>query len=199
MVSSAANGYSTLLAKHREAVLEALAGGSRAARTAFAASCAEVLYPLWVLYCERIGEPAGGAVRAALDACWEWAQSGSDSGVDPARLADITAELAPRSDDSPSKLAPWAQNAALATAAALDAWSGGHVDRVAAANDRVVESLDYVVADPPEPAELEVIRTELVRQRRALSDDVSSVRADATSSEVAAFIRRAWTNRGSSP
>jgi hypothetical protein len=188
-----ADAYLTLLEKHGKAVVQGLSPASPAARTAFAASCAEVLYPLWVTYCDDVGEPDERLVRAALDACWEWAASGATRGVDPADLADEVAELAPRSDESPSKLAPWGQNAARATAAALDAWPGAAVDRVAAASIRVVESLDYV-ADPREPGDLEVIRTELDRQQRALASDPASARVEATRSEVAAFIRRRWNH-----
>jgi hypothetical protein len=75
----------------------------------------------------------------------------------------------------------------------LDAWAGAAVDRVAAASIRVVESLDYV-ADPREPGDLEVIRTELDRQQRALASDPASARVEATRSEVAAFIRRRWNH-----
>jgi hypothetical protein len=186
-----ADPYLRLLEKHREAVVHGLSRASPSARTAFAASCAEVLYPLWLQYGHAVGEPDEGVIRAALDACWEWAAGDANRGVDPADLADEVAGLAPRSDESPSKLAPWAQNAALATAAALDAWAGAALDRVAAASDRVVESLDYV-ADPGEPGDLEVVRTELDRQRRALAGDVASVRVEATESQVTAFIRGKW-------
>jgi hypothetical protein len=191
--ATVADGYLTLLERHHAAVAGGLAAASASARAVFAASCAEVLYPLWPLYCEeaRLSDDSG-RLRAALNACWEWTKSRSDSGVDPAELADEVADLAPRTDESRSKLAPWAQNAALATAAALDAWAGAGLDRVVAASDRVVESLDYVVDDPPNAGDLAVIELELERQRRALGGDVESVRAEAEVFDVAAFIRRRW-------
>jgi hypothetical protein len=189
-----ADKYLDLLDAHRQTVANRLADASAQARAAFAASCAEELYPLYPAFAE---EESGGdpdLVRSALDAVWQWAETGADEGIDPAQLADRVADAAPRSDESRSKLAPWAQNAALATAAALDAWAGEGVDRVGAASERVIEAIDYVRPSGDEPpSRLDVVGAELTRQLRALeqmanTDNVPAVREEAVRGQAAGFV-----------
>ena len=189
--------YLDLLDAHRKTVLNGLAHASLQARAAFAASCAEELYPLYPAFAEEEDWGDPDLVRSALNAVWQWTETDADDGVDPAQLADRVADAAPRSDESRSKLAPWAQNAALATAAALDAWAGEGVDRVAAASERVIEAIDYLRPGEDElPSGLDVVDAELTRQRRALeqvanADDLRAVREDAARGEVARFVLNA--------
>jgi hypothetical protein len=132
---------------------------------------------------------------------WQWAETGADEGVDLSQLADRVADAAPRSDESRSKLAPWAQNAALATAAALDAWAGEGVDRVSPASERVIEAIEYVLPSGDEPSSrLAVVDAELARQLRVLkqvanTDNVRAVREEAARGQVAGFVLDALDRR----
>jgi hypothetical protein len=68
------------------------------ARAAFAAACAERLYPLYEEYGRRTGRAEVPAARAALTALWE-DLAGHPTGTDFARLADQMEDLVPDLDE----------------------------------------------------------------------------------------------------
>jgi hypothetical protein len=68
------------------------------ARAAFAAACAERLFPLYAQYVRRTGRGDVPAARAALTALWA-DLAGHPTGVDFARLADRIEDLVPDVDE----------------------------------------------------------------------------------------------------
>lgn len=124
-------------------ILARLAALDRRSRTAFAASCAERLVPLFERYARSVGAPElGPRLRGLADAAWDAA-----SGVD----IDADAYQAEAEGMVPSDADGWlletgyGQNAAAAVAYAIRTWLTDAPQEAAWAAHQVYELADYAV------------------------------------------------------
>ncbi|WP_369401364.1 DUF416 family protein [Demequina soli] len=120
---------------------ERLVDLDRQSRTAFAASCAERLLPLFERYARSVGTPESGSrLRAAIDAAWD-AASGLDVNLETYRSE---VELLVPSDAGEWTLeAGYGQNAAAAAAYALRTWLTDDPQEAVWAARQVYELADY--------------------------------------------------------
>ena len=125
------------------AILARLAALDRSSRTAFAASCAQRLLPLFERYAVSVGAPELGArLRVIVGAAWEVA-----SGVE----ADVQAYQAEAEGLVPSDEEDWfleigyGQNAAAAAEYAIRTWLTDDPQEAAWAARQVYELADYSV------------------------------------------------------
>src|SRR5688572_21655177 len=87
------------------------------AQVAFAASCAEWLYPCYEHFAPLTDQGDPVALRGVIDAAWSVSGSETLDPSDAERLAAVAESLVPEdSDDNSSTLSPIAQNAAACAA-----------------------------------------------------------------------------------
>lgn len=126
----------------------------RGARTAFAAACAERLWPLVERYASAASLPMEDrrALRTSLDAAWGVA-SGIDADVESAR--EVAEALVPFEDDDWVLESGYAQNGIAAIAYAVRAWLSDDPQEAVWAARQVYEAADYG-AQQSQPAALRV-------------------------------------------
>ena len=135
------------LASYDEALKAALKMLPRRTQGAFAAACAERLYPAYAAYAQRSGLDDEGLVRRALDLAWAWAKTGVIEDPDPSDLVERCAGLIP-GIDAEDAIPAYADDAIASAAYALQAAAG--LDDAAAgwAAQRGTDSLDdFLLSD----------------------------------------------------
>jgi uncharacterized protein YjaG (DUF416 family) len=167
-------------------------------RAAFAAACAERVFPAYVRYSQESGRGDPETLRAALSRLWD------DLTGDPVSEQELNANakrclaLAPKEDVDPwVDSLPGAQDAVITLVHALEAsWKVGSQEAVWSARcaydaiDRFVRFDDsgmVVTANEQRLLEHPLVQAELVRQRRDL-DELLGVR-DVDVKESAARLR----------
>ena len=186
------------LAEYDLALKAALMTLPERTQAAFAAACAERLYPAYAAFMRASGRDDGGLVRQALDLAWSGAKAGVVQEDDPSSLVERCVALIPdgeaedaipaHADDAIASVAY-----ALQAAAGLDPGaSGWAAQRVTDALDDFVRSndVDATLPDPEQRVwEHPLIRTEISRReddlrRLGSASDwpaaVDAVRASAT-------------------
>jgi len=134
--------------RYQEAQLvERLTDISPWARAAFAAACAERLFPSYRRYLARAGSDDGGALRRMLDTTW-----GAAAGVPPPRgaeladLIDSCMDLIPSSEEGPPiPELPVAEDFGAAVAYGLRCLENEDPQEAAWAARRAYEAMDNVV------------------------------------------------------
>jgi hypothetical protein len=178
-------------AKYDEARIAEVCGTlDRSARTAFAAACAERLWPLVERYgsVTPLAENDIPTLRRALDAAWR-AASGSDE--DLAQARDVAESMVPFEDENWTVEAGYAQNAIAAIAYASRAWLSDDPQEAVWAARQLYEAADYgaqqssggVLREYTRAVEDELLDTRIVREAvTAIVQDLASARSQ--SSEV---------------
>jgi hypothetical protein len=167
------------MAKYDEQRIVAdLASRTPAERIAFAAACAETLWPLYE-WASTAGNAPG--LRAHLDLAWSAAGSAvPDDSL--ARAAGEAVDLVP-SDDEWSELSPLSENGAASVAHALETARSGDASDACMSARQLYEAADFLVqrgaalhtyvdpidAEPPVALALSSIATDL-SDLRALDD-----------------------------
>lgn len=124
-------------------ILSRLSALDRSAKTAFAASCAQRLLPLFERYARSVGAPElAPRLAAIVDAAWDVA-SGAEADV-AARQAEAEG-MVPTDEDGWTLEAGYAQNAAAAAAYAIRTWLTDNPQEAAWAARQVYELADYAV------------------------------------------------------
>lgn len=119
---------------------------SAAHRVAFAAACAEQLFPLYRWFAVRTGQGQPSVLRSSLDLVWslDAPGAGSRGRVEEARRR--SEELVPHDEDEDWSLtSPLAQNAAACVSYALRAWLSEDPQEAVWAARQLVEAADYIV------------------------------------------------------
>lgn len=114
----------------------------RFSRTAFAAACAERLWPLVERYASVMSVPTEGVrvLRQSLDAAWS-AACGED--IDLRHARETAEEMVPYEDDDWVMEAGYAQNAIAAIAYATRSWLTDDPQEAVWAARQVYEAADY--------------------------------------------------------
>lgn len=115
-------------------------------RVAFAAACAEWLYPSYEQFARTTSLGDLAALRSVVDTAWVLAKGEvvPFGTVDQQRL--IAESLVPSDEDEDwSPLRPLAQNAAAAAAYALRVWPAGRTQEAVWAARQLYEAADYIV------------------------------------------------------
>ena len=112
-------------------------------QAAFAAACAERLYPAYAAFMEASGRDDRGLVRRTLDLAWDGATSGAVPVADPVGLFHQCVGLIPSDESQEGTIPAHADDAIASAAYALQAAAG--LDDAAAgwAAERVTNSLDH--------------------------------------------------------
>lgn len=135
----------------------------RARKTAFAAACAERLWPLFPRCAEATGEGDVAVLRSVLDDAWR-AAAGDDVG--DLSAAQITAEdMVPVDDGEWIFEMGYGQNAAAAVAYAVRSWLTDDPQQAAWAACQVHEAADYAALRAHPELELNVPAAERARAR----------------------------------
>jgi uncharacterized protein YjaG (DUF416 family) len=167
-------------------------------RTAFAAACAERLFPAYLRFSHEATKADVETLRALLDRLWD-DLTGSNplSELEARASAKKCLALVPREEDEPSDAQPCAEDATAALAYAFETRVKSGSREAAWSARRAYEALDHflmfddsgVVASANEQRLLEhpLVQAELARQRRDL-DELLRAREGAVD-EVAARLR----------
>ncbi|NTW40945.1 MAG: DUF416 family protein [Cellulomonadaceae bacterium] len=124
-----------------QVVLHRLAGLDRRSRTAFAASCAERLLPLFERYARSVGAPElGSRLRAVVAAAWDAASGGE---VDVETYQGEAERMVPSDADEWTLETGYGQSAAAAAAYAIRTWLTDDPQEAAWAARQVYELADY--------------------------------------------------------
>jgi uncharacterized protein YjaG (DUF416 family) len=110
-------------------------------QAAFAAACAERLYPSYAGFLAATRRDDGGIVRQALDLAWEGAMAQAMPGVDSNALVERCVALIP-SDGGDDVIPPHADDAIASAAYALQAAAGLDNGEAGWAAQRVTDALD---------------------------------------------------------
>lgn len=110
-------------------------------QAAFAAACAERLYPAYASFVAASGRDDRGLVRRTLDLAWDGTKSGAVGAVDPADLVERCVALIP-SDGSEEAIPAHAADAIASAAYALQAAAGLDDDAAGWAAEQVTNCLD---------------------------------------------------------
>lgn len=150
-------------------IRDQLDGLSAVHRIAFAAACAEWLYPCYEEFARLTGQGDPAALRGVIDAAWSLAQSDTLPRSDVEHLRTVAESLVPNDDDENwSTLSPLAQNAAASAAYAVRTWLLEDPQQAVWAARQVFEAGDYLVqigapaqsyvatSDPDEPVALAI-------------------------------------------
>lgn len=197
-----------VLVSHRaydeQSVLDRLARLERRSRTAFAASCAQRLLPLFERYAQSTGDPGLGArLGNVVAAAWDVA---SGSGADVSALQAEAEAMVPSHRDGWTFEMGYGQNAAAAAAYAIRTWLTDDAQEAAWAARQVYELADYAVLhgsselDLNEPgAESQILASEIVQGvLEALAQSLDAVEAGPPTwdelQETAAAQGRAWAD-----
>jgi hypothetical protein len=118
-----------------------LSGLSPRQQAAFAAACAERLFPAYEGFREASGTDDRGLVRRALDLAWEGATTGAVPIRDPAALFEACVLLIP-DDEADLRIPPYADDAITAAAYSLQAAAGLDGEAAGWAAQRGTDTLD---------------------------------------------------------
>ena len=111
-------------------------------RAAFAAACAERLYPAYAAFVQASGRDDNGLIRRTLDLAWDGSRTGVVAAADPADLFEQCVALIP-SDESPEEVIPaHAEDAIASVAYALQAAAGLDDKAAGWAAEQVTNCLD---------------------------------------------------------
>ena len=132
------------LVEYDMALKTELQGLPQRTQAAFAAACAERLYPSYAAFLRASGRDDGAVVRRALDLAWESAKSGEVRDADPGGLIERCITLI-ADDGAGDTVAVHADDAIACAAYALQAAAG--LDPLASgwAAQRVTDALDTFV------------------------------------------------------
>ena len=125
----------------------------RESRTAFAAACAERLWPLVERYAAAVALPWSEVriLREALDSAWDAAiYTHSISGLE--EVIDSVESLAPFEDEGWVLESGYAQNGIAAIAYALRSWLSNDPQQAVWAARQVYEAADYAIERGPSSA-----------------------------------------------
>lgn len=125
------------------AIVSRLSDLDRSAKTAFAASCAQRLLPLFERFARSVGTPElAPRLRVIVDAAWDVA---SGAGADVAARQAEAEGMVPTDEDDWTLETGYAQNAAAAAAYAIRTWLTDDPQEAAWAARQVYELADYAV------------------------------------------------------
>jgi uncharacterized protein YjaG (DUF416 family) len=110
-------------------------------QAAFAAACAERLYPAYASFVGASGRDDDGLIRRTLDLAWDGARSGVVAAEDPAELFEQCVALIP-TDGSEEAIPAHAEDAIAAVAYALQAAAGLDDKAAGWAAEQVTNCLD---------------------------------------------------------
>ncbi|WP_136518153.1 DUF416 family protein [Cellulomonas telluris] len=122
-----------------------LAAVDRAQRTAFAAACAERLWPLFERYVATTGEGDSEALRSVLDAAWLVAGGGTVSDL-PDRQ-EVAEDMVPTDEGDWVFEMGYGQNAVAAVAYAVRTWLSDDPQEAVWAARQVYEAADLAAQD----------------------------------------------------
>ena len=111
---------------------------------AFAAACAERLYPAYAAYRLVSGGDDEGLVRQALDLAWQQAEMGADLDVDPGSLVERCVALL-TGDETEDVIPAHADDAIASVAYALQAAAGLDPRASGWAAERVTDTIDTFI------------------------------------------------------
>jgi Protein of unknown function (DUF416) len=190
------------LTEYDEALKADLKRLPRRTQAAFAAACAERLYPAYAAFQMASRRDDQGLIRRTLDHAWEGARSGSVKVADPADLVEQCVGLVP-DDESEDAIPAYADDAIASTAYAIQAAAGLDDGAAGWAAQRGTDSLDnfllsndfdlsqpdadqLVWEHPLVVAEISRRETDLIRLTTASDWEaaVDAVRADAAGVSV---------------
>jgi len=124
------------------AIVDRLRAVDRGAKTLFAATCAQLLMPLFARYADVIGRPElVSRLETAILIAWD-AETFAD--VDMAAAAADAVSMIPTDEDEWVFESGYGQNAAAAVAYAIEAWQSDDPQKAAWAARQVYEVADYV-------------------------------------------------------
>ncbi len=115
-----------------------------AKRVAFAAACAEWLYPCYGKYQAETGRGDGTAIRSALGGAWLAAAGGEVGHAELQRLASQAKAMVPSDNGHWRSLLPLAQNAAAAAVYATRVAHSPEPQEVVWTARQVIEAGDYL-------------------------------------------------------
>lgn len=155
-------------------------------QTAFAASCAERLMPLFAKYTSVTGDGDPEGLRGVLDHVWN-AVRGDDEGFELAADRDVAESMVPSDEDDWVFEMGYGQNAAAAVVYAIRTWMSGDAQEAAWAARQVYEAAD-LAAQQSLPALTNLNDSEVARQLlesqavqaalRGISSDLSAVQSE---------------------
>ena len=129
------------LAEYDAALRATLSTLPQQVQGAFAAACAERLYPSYAAFLTATRRDDEGLVRYALNVAWEGARTRAVPEIDPNALFERCVTLIPR-DGREDVIPPHADDAIASAAYALQAAAGLDDDAAGWAAQRVTDSLD---------------------------------------------------------
>jgi uncharacterized protein YjaG (DUF416 family) len=125
-------------------------------RAAFAAACAERLFPAYAAFLKASGRDDHGLVRRTLDLAWDGARSGAVPLEDPADLFEQCVALIPGDESEDDAIPAYADDAIASAAYALQAAAGLDDKAAGWAAECVTNSLDtFLLSNEIEIAEPE--------------------------------------------
>lgn len=146
-------------------------------RVAFAAACAERLFPAYLAFCQRTERDDHADVRSILDHVWDVLVSeGKEVDWLPADLEGSAGILLGEDRESWSVDQAYADDAAAAVVYTLRALRGGNPQEAGWAARRAYEAVDHYVAytlgleDENEILNHPLVQAELARQERDLDE-----------------------------
>jgi uncharacterized protein YjaG (DUF416 family) len=110
-------------------------------QAAFAAACAERLYPAYAAFVQASGRDDQGLIRRTLDLAWDGAKTGVVAAEDPATLFEQCVALIP-GDQSEEAVPPHADDAIASVAYALQAAAGLDAKAAGWAAEQLTNCLD---------------------------------------------------------
>jgi hypothetical protein len=127
-------------------IQEQLEASSLTSCVAFAAACAEWLYPCYAAFAAEATQGDAALLRAALDTAWSLCDRHELSVDEVDRLRSNAEALVPDDDDEDwTALSPLAQNGAAAVAYALRTWLSKDAKEAVWAARQLYEAGDYLV------------------------------------------------------
>lgn len=180
-----------ILRYDEERLVDELSKLTPAARTVFAAACAERILPAYGWFHERTGRGDPRALEGALDQVWATLQGGDPAGL--RAQYDVAEALVPYEDDSWVDECAFAQHAAGAVAYAIGSALNGDAREAAWAARQVYEAIDLrvtsddtvdmnaeraeeaIASDPRIQAELRRQQRDLDAVRRVGDGDIAAV------------------------
>lgn len=130
------------VARYDEAGIKArLAGLSRSHKTAFAAACAERLWPLFERYSETTRRDDVAALRVGLDSAWRVARDEQVAGL--AGALEVAERMVPSDEGEWMLELGYGQNSAAAVAYAIRTWLTDDPQEGAWGARQLYEAADY--------------------------------------------------------
>jgi Protein of unknown function (DUF416) len=111
-------------------------------QAAFAAACAERLYPAYAAFVQASGRDDQGLIRRTLDLAWDGARSGVVAVDDPAGLFEQCVALIPGDESEEDAIPAHADDAIASVAYALQAAAGLDAKAAGWAAEQVTNCLD---------------------------------------------------------